>query len=298
VTAHERPDGRTITSPSSDRVRKIAALSGRSARRKQGLFRADGPQTVRSLLRRRPDLVRDVYMTHVGDGAHPELVELATDARVHLHEVADDVLRAMTRGENGVGTGPRDGSVQSGEGVVTPQGVVAVGRIEDRPVGPALDALPEGPSTVLVLVGVQDPGNVGTLIRSADAAGCDLVLLTAGSADVFAPKTLRASVGSVFHLPVVPGVDPEGLMDLLDSHRLSALATSGHARTDLFDAQLPERAAWLMGNEAHGLPDTLLAAADLSVRIPLAGHAESLNVQAAATVCLFETLRRRRTTSR
>jgi TrmH family RNA methyltransferase len=238
--------------------------------------------------------VRDLYLTPTGDDAHPELRDLATDTGVYVHEVADDVLRAMTRGGNGDG----HGSGPSGEGVVTPQGVVAVGRIEDRPVGPALGALPQGPSTVLVLVGVQDPGNVGTLIRSADAAGCDLVLLTNGSADVFAPKTVRASVGSVFHLPVVPGIDPDGLLDLLHTHHLSALATSGYADDDLFDAPLPERAAWLMGNEAHGLPDTLLSGADLSVRVPLAGRAESLNVQAAATVCLFESLRRRRTASR
>ena len=144
-----------------------------------------------------------------------------------------------------------------------------------------------------VLHEVRDPGNVGTLIRTADAAGADLVILTRTSADPYSPKAVRASVGSLFHLPVVTGAEIADVLDSLAQAGITAAATSGYAELDLFQAELPARIGWLLGNEAHGLDQATLDAAPLAVRIPLAGRAESLNVHTAATVCLFETLRRR-----
>ena len=177
-------------------------------------------------------------------------------------------------------------------------GAIAVARLPEESAGAALAAvaaLPaEGPLTAVVLHEVRDPGNVGTLLRTADAAGADLVLLTRTSADPYSPKAVRAAVGSTFHLPVIAGADAPALLDALAGRGITAAATSGYASTDLFDTALPERVAWILGNEARGLDEDTLAAAPLAVRIPLAGHAESLNVHTAATVCLFETLRRRR----
>ncbi|MGO1409635.1 MAG: TrmH family RNA methyltransferase, partial [Brachybacterium sp.] len=147
--------------------------------------------------------------------------------------------------------------------------------------------------TVVVLHEVRDPGNVGTLIRTADAAGADLVLLTRTSADPYSPKAVRAAAGSLFHLPVVTGAAIEDVLAQLAATSLTAAATSGYADAELFTVELPARIAWILGNEARGLDEATLAAAPLTVRIPLAGHAESLNVHTAATVCLFETLRRR-----
>lgn len=280
---NERPDQSTITSPRSERVRRIAALAGRSARRKQERFRVEGPQAVRSLLSEQPGTATDIYLTERADVDHPELAALAADAHVPVHMVDDAVLRAMVR---------------EGEGsLVTPQGVIAVGllpREDDTAARTAIEALPaDEPVTVAVLHEVRDPGNVGTLIRTADAAGADLVVLTRTSADPYSPKAVRASVGSIFHLPVVTGAEIDEVLDALSAAGITAAATSGHAELDLFASELPARIAWLLGNEAHGLDSTTLEAAPLAVRIPLAGRAESLNVHTAATVCLFETLRRR-----
>lgn len=280
---NERPDQSPITSPRSERVRRIAALAGRSARRKQERFRVEGPQAVRSLLAERPQATLDLYLTERADANHPELTSLAAEARVPVHLVDDAVLRAMVR---------------EGEGsLVTPQGAIAVGRLprEDPAAArSAIGALPaDGPVTVAVLHEVRDPGNVGTLIRTADAAGADLVILTRTSADPYAPKAVRASVGSLFHLPVITGAEIDDVLDALAAAGITAAATSGYADLDLFEAELPGRLAWLLGNEAHGLDVATLQAAPLAVRIPLAGRAESLNVHTAATVCLFETLRRR-----
>src|SRR5699024_3137771 len=122
----------------------------------------------------------------------------------------------------------------------------------------------------------RDPGNVGTLIRTADAAGADLVLLTRTSADARSPKAVRASAGSLFHLPVLAGAAIEDVLARLDAASLTAAATSGYADSELFDVELPARIAWILGNEAHGLDEATLAAAPLRVRIPLAGQAESL----------------------
>lgn len=280
---NERPDQSPITSPRSERVRRIAALAGRSARRKQERFRVEGPQAVRSLLSAQPGGALDLYLTGRADAEHPELASLATDARVTVHRVDDAVLRAMVR---------------EGEGsLVTPQGAIAVARLPQEDPAAARSAIAalhgEGPVTAAVLHEVRDPGNVGTLIRTADAAGADLVILTRTSADPYSPKAVRASVGSLFHLPVVTGAEIDDVLDSLAQADITAAATSGYAELDLFQAELPARIGWLLGNEAHGLDQATLDAAPLAVRIPLAGRAESLNVHTAATVCLFETLRRR-----
>ena len=301
----ERPDQSPITSPRSERVRKVAALTGRSARRKQGRFRVEGPQAVRSLLAHRPELALEVHLTERAAEAHPELERLAREAGVPARLVDEQILRAMVR-ESGpadaaADVAPAPAAARTGGApgaLVSPQGVVAVGALpaEDPDAATAaLEALPDdGPLTVVVLHEVRDPGNVGTLIRTADAAGADLVLLTRTSADPYSPKAVRASVGGLFHLPVLTGAESGPLLEALAARGITAAATSGYADSELFDVDLPDRIAWILGNEAHGLDEETLAAAPLTVRIPLAGHAESLNVHTAATVCLFETLRRRR----
>lgn len=288
----ERPDQSPITSPRSERVRTVAALAGRSARRKVSRFRIEGPQTVRSLLTDRPDLALELFITARAAADHPELADLAEAASVPVHEVEDRILRAMVR-ESGA-----EGDAADGTGaLVSPQGVLAVGTLPAPDPSVALTAIRDLPSPqpvmVLVLHEVRDPGNVGTLIRTADAAGADLVVLTRTSADPYAPKAVRASVGSLFHLPVLTGADGAEVLAALADAGITAAATSGYAQAELFTADLPERIAWILGNEAHGLDRATLDAAPLSVRIPLAGRAESLNVHTAATVCLFESLRRR-----
>ena len=291
----ERPDQSPITSPRSERVRRIAALSGRSARRKQGRLRVEGPQAVRSLLAERPELALELFLTARAAEDHPELARLAAEAVVPTREVDETIIRAMTR-EPGGGEG-QDRPERGAAGAVSPQGAIAVARLPEESAGAALAAIAAlpagGPLTAVVLHEVRDPGNVGTLLRTADAAGADLVLLTRTSADPYSPKAVRAAVGSTFHLPVIAGAEAPALLDALAGRGIAAAATSGHASTDLFEAELPERIAWILGNEARGLDEATLAAAPLAVRIPLAGHAESLNVHTAATVCLFETLRRR-----
>jgi TrmH family RNA methyltransferase len=140
---------------------------------------------------------------------------------------------------------------------------------------------------VAALVEPRDPGNVGTILRTADAAGADAVIVCGEAVDVYNGKAVRASAGSLFHLPVVVGIDVSDL----SGTGLTLLATSGQGDTDLDtlidEGGLAAPTVWLFGTEAHGLPDATLKLADRAVRVPIYGRAESLNLAAAAAVCLY-----------
>jgi TrmH family RNA methyltransferase len=177
---------------------------------------------------------------------------------------------------------------------VTPQGVVAVCRTVDVPLASAFES---APSLVAALVDANDPGNAGTILRTADAAGAGAVIF-AGGVDPYNGKAVRASAGSLFHLDVVTGVGVPELLAAARTAGLRALATTGAGSRDLDDiADAGELAAptlWLFGNEAHGLPTDVVAAADASVRVPIHGRAESLNLAVAAAVCLYASARAQR----
>ncbi len=143
---------------------------------------------------------------------------------------------------------------------------------------------------------VRDPGNAGTVIRCADAAGADLVVLAGHSVDAYNPKTVRASVGSLFHLPLAMAADPADAVRAAQEAGLVVLAADGSGEVDLdhADELLAGPTAWLFGNEAWGLPDELAALADHRVRIPIHGRAESLNLSTAAALCLYASARAQR----
>lgn len=252
----ERPD--ILANPRSERVRKVASLSGRSARQRHGQFLVEGPSAVLELLRHRPDLVRDVYLTQASAARQPELAQTAA----HAHLVTPQVAQLLSSDS---------------------QGVVAVARaLPSAPVSAVA-----GARLVAVLPQIQDPGNLGTLIRVADAAGADAVVVGKGSADVMNPKVVRATTGSLFHLPVITAADvPEALAACRAGGLTVVAADAGGEDVSAAD-WLAQPTAWMFGNEAHGLSAHERALADRVAAIPLYGRAESLNVAAAAAVCLY-----------
>lgn len=256
-----------LTNPRSDRVKAVRALSRRSARQRTGLFLAEGPQAVREAVLHDPRHVRDVYLTEEAAARHDDIVEAATRESLHVHVVSAEVLAAMGDSE-------------------TPQGVVAVCRRADQPLDVALAALPDD-AVVCVLTHVRDPGNAGTVIRGADAAGADLVIVSDASVDVFSPKVVRSTVGSLWHLPVVVGLPVAEILNALRAKGIALLAADGAGQTLLPDADLARPHAWVMGNEAWGLDDEVRDACDDVVRVPIYGQAESLNLAMAATLCLY-----------
>ncbi len=181
---------------------------------------------------------------------------------------------------------------------VTPQGVVAVVRMLEVDVAELVARRPE---LVAVLVQVRDPGNAGTVMRTADAAGAGGVVLTGASVDPYNGKCVRATAGSLFHLPVVLGASPEQAAVALRAAGLRVLAADARGDRDIDeltqDATLAGPTAWLFGNEAWGLPGDVVALADEVVRIPIYGQAESLNLASAAAVALYASARAQRAPS-
>ncbi|MFC7405394.1 TrmH family RNA methyltransferase [Georgenia alba] len=273
-----------LTNPRAERVRRVARLSGRSAREKHGQYLVEGPQAVREALRHVPQQVRDVYHTADAAARHPELLADARGAVRYVHETSEAVMGAMS---------------------TDAQGLLAV---LDRPTAePGLADLPalrdgQGPRLVAVLAQVTDPGNAGTVIRAADAAGADAVVLCAGSVEVRSPKVVRATAGSLFHLPVITGVGLAETVAALRGTGASVLAADGAGGWDLDDLldrtvlalDLAGPTSWVFGHEARGLSEEETAMCDAVVRVPIHGRAESLNLAVAAAVCLYASARAQR----
>jgi TrmH family RNA methyltransferase len=232
-------------------------------------FVVEGPQAVREAIAA-GGLIELFYEP----GRHDELVGAARAIGTETVEVTATVLEAMAD-------------------TVTPQGLVGVAPLLDVP----LEAL-GAPRLVAVLEAVNDPGNAGTVLRTADAAGADAVILTEGSVDPHNAKCVRATAGSLWHLPVVSGVPLEEAVRRLRATGVQVLATTGAGDDDLEDLAdrgvLAAPTAWLFGAEASGLTPDALRLADRTVRLPIRGRAESLNLSAAAAVCLYATARAHR----
>ncbi|MEV5693247.1 TrmH family RNA methyltransferase [Micromonospora globbae] len=264
-----------LFTPRTPRVVAARRLHRRRDREATGRFLAEGPQAVREALAA-PGVVTELFGTPAALDRHAELAALAAGGDVPVSAVTDDALAALAE-------------------TVTPQGLVAVCRHLDVP----LDrALARAPRLVAVLAEIRDPGNAGTVLRTADAAGAGLVVFAGDAVDPYNGKCVRASAGSLFHVDVVRAPDPAQVVGALRAAGLAVLATTGYGEDDLDDladaGRLAAPTAWLFGSEAHGLPAVLTDAADARVRVPLHGRAESLNLAAAAAVCLYSSARAQR----
>ncbi|MDX2375705.1 RNA methyltransferase [Microbacterium sp. LRZ72] len=258
-----------LENPRSPRVRAVAKLSKRSARAETASFLLEGPQSVGEALAYRPDTIVDLFATPSALEKHGELRTTAADVGVEITYVTEAVLEAMAD-------------------TVTPQGVVAVARQFPTSVR---DVFGSAPRLVAICEEVRDPGNLGTIIRAADAVGADAVVLTGRTVDPFHPKVVRATTGSLFHVPLSLGGDLAEVIDRARAGGLQVIAADVKG-DDLLAAraagELARPTAWLFGNEARGLSDEAFALADGALRLPIYGQAESLNLATAASVCLYE----------
>lgn len=256
----------------SDRVKQARKLTRRAGRMKAGRFLAEGPQAVREAL----GFVRELFVSETAAVQHADLIAAAAGTGVTVHHADAAALASLSE-------------------TVTPQGIVAVC---DTLTVPLETAMPSGAQLVAVLAEVRDPGNAGTVIRSADAAGADGVVLTPGSVDPLGGKAVRASAGSVFHLPIAADAGLTDTVRRAHESGLTVLAADGSGETDLDDAAefglLSRPTAWVFGNEAWGMPAPTRDLADEVVRVPIHGRAESLNLASAAAVCLYASARAHR----
>jgi TrmH family RNA methyltransferase len=272
-----------LENPRAGRVKAVAALAKKDVRAETGLFLLEGPQAVREALEYAPELLRELYVTPTAAARYG-----LDDAPVDTWFVTEQVLDAMAD-------------------TVTPQGVVAVcqqfptsvkdvfpdraAAAADQEARDASDEQAALPGLVAILEEVRDPGNAGTIIRAADAAGADAVVLTGRSVDPYNPKVVRSTTGSLFHVPVSVGVT---LADTIERAKalgytvLAADVSGDDLPVVRAEGMLDGPTAWVFGNEARGLTADDLALVDRAVKVPIYGQAESMNLATAASVCLYE----------
>jgi TrmH family RNA methyltransferase len=270
-----QPSGPELTSVRSPRVKAARQLNKRALRVRARSFLAEGPQAVSEALAR-GGVVTELFLTAAARSRHGGLAAQAGRQGAAVHTVSGEVMAELAQ-------------------TITPQGILAVCRFVDVP----LAALTAGvPRLVVILANVRDPGNAGTVLRTADAAGAGGVVFSDASVDPYNSKCVRASAGSIFHLDLVQGGPVAEVVAGLRAAGLRVLAADGSSGQSLDQVEprgvLSEPTTWLFGNEAWGLPADILALADEVVAVPIYGQAESLNLAAAAAVCLYASARAQR----
>lgn len=270
-----------LSNARSERVRAVRSLGRRAVRERQRKFVVEGPQGVRELLQYAAHAALDLYLTASAAARHTDIQALAEAAGVRVRTCTDEVLAAMTD------TPHPQGMIAVAEPVDVPLEVALARAMAGHPAHdpPAAGDQPATRAFVVVLTNVRDPGNAGTVLRAADAFGAAAVLVSDASVDVYNPKVVRSTVGSLFHLPVSVGTPVPELLAACRDAGLRVLAADGSGETSLPDVDLTGPHAWVMGNEAWGLEPEVRALCDEVVSIPIV-RAESLNLAMAATVCL------------
>jgi TrmH family RNA methyltransferase len=260
------------TSTRSARVTAVRALSKRSVRRESGTFLVEGPQAVREALSW-GHIRGQVISLYSTEDALRRLDFLA-ESIVPINIVDAEILNVMAD-------------------TITPQGVIAICKLPHENLSSILNVA--DPKLIAILANVRDPGNVGTVIRSADAAGADGVIISAESVDPYSPKAVRSSAGSLWHLPVIADADLRRTVAEISAHGFQIFAADAGGSVGLeeveADGKLQAPTAWLFGNEAWGLPEEVRALADVVVSLPIFGDAESLNLSMAATLALYSSAR-------
>jgi RNA methyltransferase, TrmH family len=269
------PFGPELTSIRSPRVKAARQLAKRALRLRARSFLAEGPQAVGAALGR-DGVVSQLFITAAARARHADLAGQAARQGAHVQAVSGEVMAELAQ-------------------TITPQGVLAVCRYIDIPLAQLAAA---GPRLVAILASVRDPGNAGTVLRTADAAGAGGVIFSDASVDPYNSKCVRATAGSLFHLPLAVDVPVAEAVRAMRQAGLQILAADGREGRPLdgtgpgeLGGLLARPTAWLFGNEAWGLPADVLALADGVVAVPIYGQAESLNLAAAAAVCLYASAR-------
>ncbi len=252
----------SLHSPHIARVKALLGSRGKKERRETGLFVAEGLQFLREASSSGSiPSIDTLYLTQSGRekvSSHGLVID-----HLNIVDVSDGVMREM--GET-----------------VTPQGILALCKSPNRSIaGVSLNSN----SRFIYLNEIQDPGNAGTIIRTADATGFSGVITSENSVDIYSPKVVRASAGSLWHLPIYEKVDLAAVLSRWSTIAVFALAANGHE--SLMDLDCSGPSIWIFGNEARGLQDLESIPRVRSVKIPMAGNAESLNLAAAASMVMF-----------
>lgn len=266
-----------IASPANTKIKAAFKIKKRLRTDKQRMFFIEGPHLLEMAIAR-PRAVAEGMKIHTlifsasffRKQEGQRLVRKVAKIADECIEVTDSIVHKLTETE-------------------TPQGIIAIASYTSLSMH---EVTVSGNPLLVVIDGIQDPGNLGTIIRTADAAGVEAVVLTPGTCNAYMPKTVRSTAGSIFNVPVLYG-DPDDIVTWLRRKKIRCVVTSAAAQTTIYEADLTLPAALVVGNESHGVSEQLEKSADMILGIPIYGKAESLNVATAAAICLFEAVRQR-----
>jgi len=254
-----------MVDPVNKQVRRVAQLAKKDARSETGLFLLEGVQGLKEAIER-PELIVELYVTEECFERNSSLFAKVSKAGITFELVSDSALKSMSD-------------------TATPQGVLAVCKQLDVSIQTVLQ---KQPRLVAFLANVRDPGNAGTVLRAADAAGADAVIFSSDSVDIYNPKVVRSTTGSLFHLDIVQSVDIASAISQFKAAGLAVWAANGGGELlTSVGEDLAKPTAWVFGNEAWGFEQSTLDLVDREVAVPLYGKAESLNLATAASVCLY-----------
>jgi TrmH family RNA methyltransferase len=260
-----------ISSPSNPRVKELVQRKNKPLKGHPPLYLIEGTHLLETAISA-GTVLREIFFTDdfSRSGKGQRILKALSKKPLMMYEVSEDVMRKLAD-------------------TATPQGIIAL--VAHTPL--TLRDIPVKKDPLFAVIdGIQDPGNLGTIIRTADAAGTDGVILLPGTCEPFSPKVIRSTAGSIFHIPVI-GTDSPGLRTWLRERGIRLAVTSASSGESVFHAKLLGPLALLFGNEARGVGEALRKSADMLLKIPVYGKAESLNVAAAAAICLYEAVRQR-----
>ncbi|KAF0145856.1 MAG: RNA methyltransferase TrmH family [Nitrospirae bacterium] len=261
-----------ITSVSNPKIKQAFDIKNKRSKYKSAAFIIEGPHLIEMAISSGHQ-IKEAFFTSTFS-AKKDVQKLMGQLPKHtgeIFEVTDHILHKLT-------------------GTETPQGIIAIASYNPTtPDDIAFKSIP----LIVIIDNVQEPGNLGAIIRTSDAAGADAVIILKGTCDVFSQKTIRATAGSIFNIPVVYA-ETDKLLEWLKAKKISLAATSLDANKSIFNTDLKKPIAFVFGNEAHGITTHMQKNSDLILKIPIFGKAESLNVSASAAVCLYEAVRQRR----
>jgi len=260
-----------ITSPNNNTVKEVKQLKERRYREEKGLFFIEGSRFVEEAVKENITLNKlFISEKFASDADNEDLIHRASSKSHDTFVLTDKLFKEISDTGN-------------------PQGILAVISVKQYLLHDVLN----DNSFIILLDAIQDPGNMGTIIRTADAAGVTAIIASKGSVDIYNPKVLRSTMGSVFRIPVVHSENIESAIAEIKKHGIKIYAAHLDGETDYFNIDYPSNSAFIIGNEANGISDSVASCADMLVKIPMPGKAESLNASIAAALLMYEVIRQR-----
>jgi TrmH family RNA methyltransferase len=260
-----------ITSLANPKIKGLLDIKRRKGTDRHSPFLIEGPHLIEMALKRGSQINDVLFSAEFSSKENgQEFLKKLSKHTKNIFEVSEHIIARLADTE-------------------TTQGIIAVSACRSL----SLEGLRPGAGALIVVIdGVQDPGNLGAIIRTSDAAAADAVILLPGTCDAFMQKTIRSTAGSIFNIPVIYA-DLQALLQWLRLNKIKLGVTSLDTDKTIFEERLVGPLALVFGNEAHGVSKEIINAADLLLKVPIFGHAESLNVASAAAICLYEAQRQR-----